>query len=272
MDSAASTVLRSRREPFMGLLDRKPRFPLRAAYDRELADICALAPSHHFLVNPTCHSCHTYLANYISTFAVRHFGRRAKDIHMLDWGCGPGQWTYLLRKSGFQVTACDLARPVQNSAFNGPNPITERFGIEVVPLVSDIILPFASRSFDAVLSMGVLEHVRDERASLAEISRVLIPGGLFFCFYLPFTGSWTQFVAHRLGNHYHDRLYTKRQAKRLISESGFEVLDIWHRQLFPKRKIRYPWPAAFETLDRILVAMTPLRFFSTNIEFVAVKH
>ena len=39
-------------------------------------------------------------------------------------------------------------------------------------------LPFAAAAFDAVLCLDVLEHVADERAVIAEIARVLRPGGV----------------------------------------------------------------------------------------------
>jgi SAM-dependent methyltransferase len=39
-------------------------------------------------------------------------------------------------------------------------------------------LPFADASFDSVSLLDVLEHTRDERTTLAEVCRVLRPGGL----------------------------------------------------------------------------------------------
>jgi len=44
-------------------------------------------------------------------------------------------------------------------------------------------LPFASGSFDAVLSNEVLEHVEDDRKAVEEISRALVSGGrlIIFC-------------------------------------------------------------------------------------------
>jgi ubiquinone/menaquinone biosynthesis C-methylase UbiE len=47
-------------------------------------------------------------------------------------------------------------------------------------------LPFADDSFDAVLCYDVLEHVHDPETTLAEIYRVLKPGGLFLTVFPPY--------------------------------------------------------------------------------------
>lgn len=41
-------------------------------------------------------------------------------------------------------------------------------------------LPFAEKSFDVVCAFEVLEHIPDDEQALAEIARVLRPGGAFF--------------------------------------------------------------------------------------------
>jgi SAM-dependent methyltransferase len=52
---------------------------------------------------------------------------------------------------------------------------------ENVDIVCDIhSLPFADNSIDAVVSIAVLEHVREPRQVLAEVHRVLKPGGYVF--------------------------------------------------------------------------------------------
>jgi ubiquinone/menaquinone biosynthesis C-methylase UbiE len=78
----------------------------------------------------------------------------------------------------------------------------------VKPLEHESIWPYDSPTFEVLLSFGVLEHFPNDRASLAEISRVLKSGGLFFCFFLPTKLSWTQQIPRWRGVNYHDRLYT----------------------------------------------------------------
>jgi SAM-dependent methyltransferase len=241
------------------------RWPL----SQRLIDLSRNTPSHSFLTNPASHNSYLLLLNYMREFSEHWLERPPCSLRVLDWGCGKGFCTLLLKEFGFQVVSCDIARDADDSAFGQETPIIKADNIQVVPLYHDSTLPFDSGSFDLVLSMGVLEHVKDDAASLREIRRVLKPNGLFFCFFLPFVGSWTQFVSRYRGDDYHDRLYTKGRVKALLAATGFELLEIWHRQLFPKNSVRYPAYHLFERLDQTILRFTPLRLLSTNIEFVA---
>ena len=214
---------------------------------------------YSFLKNPSGQLPYLYLAQYVREFCRAWFERPPQSLEIFDWGCGKGQFTYLLRQADLKVTPADV-NPTESKTI---------LGQPTLALEHPYLLPFEDHSFDVVLSVGVREHVPQEVDSLREIYRILRPGGLFFCFNLPYHLSWVQWTAWTLGNKYHDRFYGRRHTRRLLSAQHFAVLDMWQRQLFPKNRV---WPPAFrqfEALDQWLVDHTPLRFFATSLEFVA---
>lgn len=79
-------------------------------------------------------------------------------------------------------------------------------------------LPFAAESFDAALCMEVLEHVPEPAQVLAEIGRVLKPGGKLY-FSVPML--WHQ---HQKPHDYFR--YTSFGLRYLLERAGFEVLEL----------------------------------------------
>lgn len=231
--------------------------------DPVLTEVGRSLPSHAFLLNPAGQQVFVYLTLFVERMAVQWFGRQPADIKVLDWGTGKGQVAYLLRKAGFTPDCADVreGEPVR--------PLLERAGLPLIELEHDFLLPFADASYDVVLSYGVLEHVPNDRASLGEIRRVLKPGGLFFCYNLPSATSWIMRAAHLGGNHYHDRLYSPAPTRKMARQAGLEIMDLWHRQLFPKNRVPYPFPWLWERLDQWLVENTPAWRLATSLEFVA---
>lgn len=161
---------------------------------------------------------------------------------LLDWGCGFGQMTYLLRRRGFHVTPFDVA--TQDTPLPDV-PMCRELGI--VRSAHPTNLPFESGAFDAVLSCGVLEHVDEfsqpgnEVKSLAEIRRVLRPGGAFVIYQLPQRFAWQEAIVRRLGLGYaHPRRYSEREIHRLLQESGYEVARVRRNNLLPKNLTGVP--------------------------------
>lgn len=230
-----------------------------------LLEIARQHGSHQFLTNASGCQPYLYLSRYVAEFCVDYWQQPPEQIQILDWGCGKGQVTYLLRERGFVPISADIPDGEPS------RPILEKFGLPWVALDHPYRLPFADETFHALVSFGVLEHVPDDQASLHEIRRVLRPGGVFFCFDLPRWASWIMRLAHLQGNFYHDRLYTLSGVKKLLTVAGLEIRDSWVRQVFPKNRVRYPFPAWFERLDQWLCAHTPLAYLATSLEFVAVR-
>ena len=95
---------------------------------------------------------------------------------VLDVGCGDGQVARLARTVGAEiVVGVDPTwNQIQVAAERGGGPAYARAGAAA--------LPFASASFDAVVACLVFEHIRDVDEAIAEVARVLAPGGAFLFF------------------------------------------------------------------------------------------
>jgi SAM-dependent methyltransferase len=100
------------------------------------------------------------------------------DSRILDVGCGYGRALGLLHDHGYRdLMGCDLAPAMVAMA-------RERFpAITFAEITSPPNLPVADRSVDSVLMFAVLTCVptnEGQRAMVAEVHRVLRPGGLFY--------------------------------------------------------------------------------------------
>jgi SAM-dependent methyltransferase len=222
-----------------------------------------------FLRNPVVQNIYKYQIEYIKEFSKYWFNDEFMKI--LDWGCGKGHVSYWLKKNKLDFISCDVSNTGVTSAFVINSPIISTENINVVELKHEYILPFDNSSFDVVLSFGVLEHVPNDLESLKEIYRILKKNGLFFCFYLPYKFSYTQNIQHLLGHWYHDRLYNKKMVKELLKESNLYLLDLWHRAFLPKISFIPPFYKKIEKIDNWLCNYSLLKYFATNIEFVAYK-
>jgi SAM-dependent methyltransferase len=241
--------------------------------DDQMTAICmSSTPEHKFLANPAAQYLYVYLSRFVKALSEHTLGRPFSQMDVLDWGCGKGQVSKLLHGLGPRwLESCDLLADRGDSAFGQKTPLLDACGISVTPLTHDYLLPYPDNSFDVVLSVGVLEHVPNDRASLTEVNRVLKPGGLFFCFFLPTDLSWTQKLAHLRGDFYHDRFYSVRSIHRMLAEGDMKLLDVWYRQLLPKNSVKYPFFRFIERLDQAITEYTPLKVFATNVEFVGQK-
>jgi len=93
---------------------------------------------------------------------------------LLEIGCGIGVDSIQLAKRGYQVTAVDLTE----TALAVARQFAAHRGVAIdFRLGNAERLDFPDESFDAVYSFGVLHHTPDIERSVAEVHRVLRPGG-----------------------------------------------------------------------------------------------
>jgi SAM-dependent methyltransferase len=95
--------------------------------------------------------------------------------HVLDVGCGEGQVARLAAGGGALVTGIDAAR-------NQLIVAIERAGGPRYLQASATALPVADAAVDAVVACLVFEHIEALDRAMAEVARVLAPGGRFCLF------------------------------------------------------------------------------------------
>ena len=96
---------------------------------------------------------------------------------VLDLGCAGGFMAEALHGRGSRVTGIDPAHRAIGAA--RAHAAREALDIRYDVGVGEA-LPYADNSFDAVVCVDVLEHVSDPGRVIAEVARVLRPGGCFF--------------------------------------------------------------------------------------------
>ena len=135
----------------------------------------------------------------------------ASPPRILDAGCGSGRNMALLARRG-PVTGIELAsQSLEVARERGLGP--------VLPGSLDEPLPFDDASFDLAVALDVLEHVADDAAALAELARVLAPGGRLLVTVPQYGWLWGE---HDVLAHHHRR-YTRGLLLARAAAAGFEA-------------------------------------------------
>jgi SAM-dependent methyltransferase len=140
----------------------------------------------------------------------------AKNTRILVWAARQGARAY-----GVDISPAIVARA--------------RTAFEREPLhaaVADIReLPFRDASFDAIYSMGTIEHFRDSERALGEMARVLRPGGRAIVGvpnrHDPFLRPLLSAVLQALGLYAYgyEKSYSRRSLRRMLERAGLTVTD-----------------------------------------------
>ncbi len=240
---------------------------LACAVERSSAEACC---GLHHLSTPLGRANYLRKADIVKNLKP-HGGR------LLDWGCGYGQMSYLLRNRGFEVVSYTIEAEEPSPS----NVFLRDQNLDVVYGKDPVRLPFENESFDVVLSCGVLEHVEDESGSLSEISRTLRPEGFLVVMMLPNEWSYAEFLARNIFKASdHDRLYSIKKMRRLLSRFGFQAVKTWYSNTLPKNLTPLPeglrqslgahphiWLGAEARLSKI----PPICWFSGVVEGVFLR-
>ncbi len=159
----------------------------------------------------------------------------SRPLALVDLGCGDGPLFAALERAGL----IDETRPVYAVDLEAERlvHVSDRFPwIRTVVASAEHVPEIADGSVDAVVSTMVMEHVPDEDAYLAEILRLLRPGGRAYVTTV-FKRPWAWYFRKRDGDSVldtsHLREYTDVSAVRaLVEASGLRIVALERKQLW----------------------------------------
>lgn len=148
--------------------------------------------------------------HYVSSLAAKH----------LDVGCGAGNMLQALRQhSRFSVGVDSAYKALQFS---------KKDGVHIVAQADALSLCFPDHTFDFVTVLDVLEHCEDDLLSLAEVYRVLKPGGVVILTVPALSVLWS--ALDRTAHHY--RRYTASEIREKAQQGNFDVLKVSYANFF----------------------------------------
>ena len=159
----------------------------------------------------------------ILSSVMRRIVRPPAGARILELGCGTGHNLDMLGAFG-SVEASELDGHARDLA-------TKRLGRSVEKVALPDLGKFPVASYDLIALLDVLEHVPDDKASLAAIFTRLKPGGALLLTVPANPWMWS---AHDVAHHHHRR-YRKAEIAALARAAGYEVdlLSPFNTMLFP---------------------------------------
>jgi SAM-dependent methyltransferase len=144
----------------------------------------------------------------------------AKNTRILAWASRQGARTY----------GVDISKPIvtQARAAFGARPADAPNLLSAVGDVRD--LPFADGSFDAIYSMGTIEHFDETERAVREMARVLKPGGRAIVgvpnrhdpFLRPLLATALQAVG--LYGYGYEKSYSRSALRKMLQRAGLDVV------------------------------------------------
>ena len=184
-------------------------------------------------------------------------GKRGK---VLDIGAGTGKILSELKDKGWQIMGIDEEKEAVKWS--------KKRGVKIMQANLEKKLPFKENSFDLVLSLDALEHLRKDSNALKEINRVLKSKGIAIITvpaYQWLFNYWDKMLGHK-------RRYSKQSLKKIIKAKNFniEYLGYFSMFIFPlailvrliKKLLGKTQISDFQTTPLSLVSTPVIRLFN----------
>jgi 2-polyprenyl-3-methyl-5-hydroxy-6-metoxy-1,4-benzoquinol methylase len=145
----------------------------------------------------------------------RYMPETLPSPRLLDIGCAHGFMLEAARQRGWQASGVEISPATSVARQRG-------FVVYDHPIED---LNIADGTFDAITAIDVLEHIPDLKGFMAELYRILKPGGVLLIV-TPDVGTWVAKIMRNMWPHYkteHLFYFTKRSLSLLLGRKGFRV-------------------------------------------------
>ena len=151
---------------------------------------------------------------------------------ILDLGCGFGRHAFEAARRGAYVVALDAGEDEVNGVLNTFAAMVEAGELPQATTKVGVVqgdalnLPFPDNTFDRVICSDVLEHIPNDQGAMAELTRVLRPGGTM-AITIPRWGpeliNWALSDEYHMTPGGHVRIYRRRVAQGRLEKTGLKV-------------------------------------------------
>jgi len=205
---------------------------------------------------------------YRRQYTLELLGERGGQI--LDLGCGAGPYFGALRRLGYQVVGMDTATEMLQLA----NEEAAKQPEDTWVLRGDALnLPFQDDTFDAILAVGLLEYLPDDRDFLEKLKRVLKPGGRAVitlrnetCFERNLWKFYKKCGFDIYGATYWYREHRPDEFEEMLAGFGFENIERRYCHFYP---MTWPFFRLLRPLNAIAANAMERRFSQSELDWLA---
>jgi len=161
-----------------------------------------------------------YLVYLRHAFAYEYAKSRVKPTdEVIEIGSGEGYGTNLLSQAAARVVGLDIDKGTVEHA-------VEKYGSDHVrfSLYDGSTIPFPDSSFEVAVSFQVIEHIRDDAGHVAEVCRILKPGGMLIL--TTPNRNYRLRPGQKPWNRFHIREYAPRELDAVLRQS-FPEVSVW---------------------------------------------
>ena len=163
---------------------------------------------------------------FIKLHINNHFEK--KSIKILDYGCGVGNISFNLAKSGYQVIGVDISK----NAVNGCKHTNKIISLDNIEFKVYDNISNMKDQFDVIILSEVIEHIDNDLQFLKDSKKKLNHGGLIILstpsinaplYKLNLLNEFDKRVGHK-------RRYSTEILQKLIDEAGLDLITIYKNE------------------------------------------